>query len=236
MLETVLHARHAPLGRVDARLRVLGAMAFAVATAVVTALPVAAFALVAGAALGLLARFPAGVWLRRLAPLNLMLLALAVLMPLSGGPPGLALLVALKANAILLALTALLSTLEPVQLGHALQQLRCPAKLTHLLLFTVRYLDVLHREYARLRTAMRARAFEPRLNRHTLRTYGYLVGMLLVRAFERAERIEQAMRCRGFRGRYPTVGAPALGAADLLYTTALASVVVGIAVGGWLWT
>jgi cobalt/nickel transport system permease protein len=224
------------MGKVDARLRVVGALAFAVVTALLTSPAAALLALGVGGALGLLAWLPAAVWLRRLLPLNAMLLALALLLPLSGGSPSLALLVALKANAILLALTALLSTLEPVQLGHALQQLRCPPKLTHLLLFTVRYLDVLHREFERLRTAMRARAFQPRLDRHTLRTYGYLVGMLLVRAFERAERIEQAMRCRGFRGRYPTVAAPNLGAADLVYAAALGCAVVGIAVGGWLWT
>ena len=77
-----------------------------------------------------------------------------------------------------------------------------PDKLSHLLLFTVRYLDVLHREYLRMRAAMKVRGFRPRMDRHTYRSYGYLVGMLLVRSFERSERIMAAMKCRGFRGHF----------------------------------
>ena len=235
MLETVLHARGAAMSRIDARLRVAGAVIFACAAAPVENPWAAGFALGVSLALLALAWLPPRLWLRRLIPLNLMLLTLFILLPLGGGTATLALLIALKANAIMLTLTALLSTLEAVELGHALQQLHCPAKLVHLLLFTVRYLDVLHREYERLRNAMRARAFQPRLDRHTLRTYGYLVGMLLVRAFERAERIEQAMRCRGFRGRYPAVATRRLNLADGLYSAAFAAVAAGIVLGGWPW-
>ena len=39
-----------------------------------------------------------------------------------------------------------------------------PDKLTHLFLFTVRYLGVLHHEYQRLLSAMRVRAFRPRMS------------------------------------------------------------------------
>ena len=82
-------------------------------------------------------------------------------------------------------------------LGHALGHLHVPRKLAHLLLFTVRYLDVLDREYRRLRAAMKVRSFRPRMSLHTYRAYGYLVGMLLVRSFDRSERMLAAMKCRG---------------------------------------
>ncbi|MCP3952682.1 MAG: cobalt ECF transporter T component CbiQ, partial [Desulfobacterales bacterium] len=39
-------------------------------------------------------------------------------------------------------------------------------------------------------------------NLHTYRTYAYLAGMLFVRASMRAQRVYQAMLCRGFHGRY----------------------------------
>lgn len=122
--------------------------------------------------------------------------------------------IAAKANAILLLALALLRPMSAVTLGHALRRLRVPASLTHLLLFTVRYLDVLAAEYARLRRAMTARAFRPRSDRHTWRTLGWLVGMLLVRSFERAERIEAAMKCRGFTGHWPSIDEMRLRAAD----------------------
>jgi cobalt/nickel transport system permease protein len=110
--------------------------------------------------------------------------------------------IALKGNAVVLTLVVLLGTIDAVTLGHTLHHLRVPEKLTHLMLFTVRYLDVLHREYLRLRAAMKARGFRPRLDRHTYRSFGYLVGMLLVRSLDRAERIAAAMKCRGFRGHF----------------------------------
>ena len=110
--------------------------------------------------------------------------------------------ITLKANAIVLALTVFLGTLEVTTLGHALVHLRVPEKLAHLFLFTVRYIDMLHHEYHRLRAAMKVRCFRPRMNRHTYRTYGYLVGMLLVKSLDRSDRIVAAMKCRGFRGRF----------------------------------
>ncbi len=110
--------------------------------------------------------------------------------------------IALKANAILLALAVLVGMLDLTILGHALHHLFIPEKLIHLLLFTVRYLDVLLREYGRLRAAMKVRGFRPGMNRHTYRSFGYLVGMLLVRSVERSERIVAAMKCRAFRGHF----------------------------------
>ena len=109
--------------------------------------------------------------------------------------------IALKANAVVLTLLALVGTMEASTLGHALAKLKVPEKLVHLLLFTVRYLDVISREYRRMRKAMRARAFVPKTNVHTLRSIGYLVGMLLVRSLERSERIFAAMKCRGYCGK-----------------------------------
>ena len=67
---------------------------------------------------------------------------------------------------------------------------------------SVRYISVLEDEYVRIRRAMKARAFVARSNVHTWRTFGWLVGMLLVRSFERSRRVSNAMRCRGFNGSF----------------------------------
>ncbi len=154
---------------------------------------------------------------RRLLPINVVMLVLLAVLPLTTrgetlttvGPlqfsregAQLAMLIFLKGNAILLLLIFLLGSMEITTLGHALSHLRVPDKLTHLLLFTVRYVDVLHRESQRLHTAMKMRGFRPRMDRHTYRAYGHLVGMLLVRSLDRAERIVAAMKCRGFHGHF----------------------------------
>ncbi len=125
-----------------------------------------------------------------------------VALPFSRDGIHLAATVTLKANAIVLVFTALLCTIEPASLGHAFHHLRVPTKLTHLLLFALRYLDVLHHEHVTLQRAMRTRAFRPRMSLHTYRSYAYLMGMLLVRSLERSERIVAAMKCRGFKGTF----------------------------------
>jgi cobalt/nickel transport system permease protein len=203
--------------RLDPRARVLAAAAFALVVALTARLEALRAGVAVALALALLARLPAGPLLRRLAGLNAFMLLLWLLLPLT--TPGtsawqiaglsfsregllMAAAITLKANAIVLALTALLATLELTVLGHALWHLRVPEKLIHLFLFTVRYIDVLHHEYHRQREAMRVRCFRPRMNRHTYRTVGYMVGMLLVRSLDRSERIVAAMKCRGFRGHF----------------------------------
>lgn len=107
----------------------------------------------------------------------------------------------LKANAVVAMLLALVGSLEPMQFGHALAQLGVPKKLVHLLLLTIRQIHLLHQEFIRLRQAMRARAFVPRSDRHTWHSYGWLMGMLLVRSLTRSQRLAAAMRLRGFHGR-----------------------------------
>jgi len=137
--------------------------------------------------------------------------------------------ITLKSNAVVLMMLALLGSTELVDIGHALEKLRVPPKLVQLLLMTVRYIDVLGREYRRLRVAMTVRGFQMRCDVHTWRTMGYLFGMLFVRSFERAERIAAAMRCRGFTGRFPTLSNMALARRDAVFAViaVLAAVVVG---------
>jgi cobalt/nickel transport system permease protein len=103
-----------------------------------------------------------------------------------------------------------------------------PPKLTTLLLFTVRYTAVLRQEYARLRRAMDARCFAPRPNGHTLRSLGHLVGMLLVRGFERSERILGAMKCRGYSGRVPLAAVTSFGWRDFAFGALVVVVVSGL--------
>jgi cobalt/nickel transport system permease protein len=124
--------------------------------------------------------------------------------PISASREGLALVfvILLRANAILLATLGLLGGVPPAHLAHALARLGMPGPLAHLLLMTVRQIHVAAEEYGRLRRAMRARAFVPRTNRHSWNSIGWLVGMLLVRSLSRARRVQDAMRCRGFDGRF----------------------------------
>jgi len=226
--ETIIH-------RLDPRSRVAVAFAFSALLAISQSLPVLGAGLAAGLSLALLARLPTAPMLKRLGAVNAFLLLLGILLPLtSPGPallrlgplsfsrPGaiLAAVIALRANGIVLIFTALLSTIELPTLGHALGRLHVPRKLAHLFVFTVRYIEVLHHEYQRLRTAMKVRGFRPRMNIHTCRSVGYLVGMLLVNSLDRSERIMAAMKCRGFRGRFHALSRFSFAWPDAVFTSA----------------
>jgi len=110
--------------------------------------------------------------------------------------------ITLKSFSILALLIALVATMPVAALGNALSGLGVPGKLTQLMLVSYRYIFVIEQEYQRLVRAAKIRGFQPGTNLHTYRTYAYLAGMLFVRASMRAQRVYQAMLCRGFHGRY----------------------------------
>jgi cobalt/nickel transport system permease protein len=113
-----------------------------------------------------------------------------------------ALLITIKSNSIILMVIALLGTSAIFTLVHALSYLWVPDKLVHLFFFCYRYIHVIHAEYHRLLNAMKIRGFKPKTDMHTYRTYAYLVGMLLVRSFDRSRRILESMKCRGSKGKF----------------------------------
>ncbi|NVO23237.1 cobalt ECF transporter T component CbiQ [Donghicola mangrovi] len=224
---------------IDPRARILLAVLYAVVVVSLSSLHALTGAMVASLTLLALSPMPAGRTLRRMVAVDGFIVAMLVMLPFS--VPGDAMFtlwgltaswqglwqaveIALTANAVVLALMVLVGSLEPVTLGHALHALKCPESLVHLMMFTIRYIEVLRDEYARLRTSMKVRGFRPRSTWHTYRSYGYLVGMMLVRALERSERILVAMKCRGFQGRIILLEEFRLSPRDVVF----ALVVIGV--------
>jgi cobalt/nickel transport system permease protein len=83
----------------------------------------------------------------------------------------------------------------------ALQKLRIPRIFTLQLLFLYRYLFLLMEEAARLVRARSLRTFG--VHGGGLSTLGPIIGGLLLRTLDRAERISGAMHCRAFDGTIP---------------------------------
>ncbi len=110
--------------------------------------------------------------------------------------------ISIKSTAIFLTFMALIATMSIATLGRSMIYLYIPGKLVYLMLMTYRYIFVIEQEYKRLFTAIKIRGFRSKTNLHSYKTYAYLIGMLFVRASTRAERVHQAMLCRGFRGRF----------------------------------
>ncbi|WP_319522856.1 cobalt ECF transporter T component CbiQ [uncultured Desulfosarcina sp.] len=217
MIEAAFAEGDGWLYRVDPRLRILGAAGFAVVVAVACDFRALLFALALSFTLVVSARMSLRRVARSLLAAILFLVLLWLVLPWSyEGPvwfeigpvgvtrPGVVLCsqISLKTVALMTAFMALVATMTVDTLGHALSRLRLPDKMVYLLLITYRYIFVIEQEYQRLIRAMKIRSFRPTTSLHTYRTYAYLVGMLFVRASERARRVHCAMVCRGFSGRF----------------------------------
>ena len=141
--------------------------------------------------------------------------------------------ITLKSNAILLAFIALIATMPLASLGHALYRLGVPEKIVHLLLMTYRYLFVIEQEYLRLIRAAKIRGFRPGTNANTYRTYAYVIGMLFVRAAARAERVHQAMLCRGFKGKFYSLQEFQINSASWAFAVMMTAIIAGLALMEW---
>jgi cobalt/nickel transport system permease protein len=212
----------APLRRLPAEHKLCSALVFSLAVAMLSsplpALGACVFALCLLACSGLAIALIAG----RLLPVNLFLAPMWVLLPLSFnaeagaalslgslglGMSGLhlALLVTLKANAITAALLALAGASGLPENAHALHRLGVPKKFVVLLLITHSNIERMAEEYRRGFQAAKLRGFSPATSLRSYGVYAGLVGFLFVRSWQRAQRVDAAMRLRGFCGRFPLI-------------------------------
>ncbi|TDO92172.1 cobalt/nickel transport system permease protein [Halanaerobium saccharolyticum] len=113
-----------------------------------------------------------------------------------------ALKITLRSNSIILLMISLLSTSSVLDLIHAMSRLRIPPKLIYLLFFVYRYLYVIKNEFNTIHQAMLLRAFKAKTNLHTYKSYAYLIAVLLIKSYERSQKVYQAMICRGFKGSF----------------------------------
>jgi cobalt/nickel transport system permease protein len=118
-------------------------------------------------------------------------------------------------------------------LGHSIYRLRVPEKIVYLLLMTYRYIFVIEEEYQRLMRAVKIRGFRPGTNVNTYRTYSHVIGMLFVRAAARAERVHQAMQCRGFNGKFYSLQEFQTNAASWVFAIVMTAVIVGLVFMEW---
>lgn len=235
-MQEIFAAGKSPIHRLDPRCRVIVAVFFSTWVAVADCFTPLLLALALVTGLVIMAQLPFRDLLGRLAAIWLFLLLLWLVLPFTMpgtqwfriGPLAvtqqgmrMAALITLKTHVILLFFLSLVATLDFITLGHVLHRFRTPAKMIHLLLLTYRYLFVIQQEYRRLVRAAKVRGFKPATNLHTYRTYAYLIGMLFIRAEARAQRVFQAMRCRGFSGQYVCLRRFSIRPVDRLWTLAM---------------
>ncbi|MDY6844080.1 MAG: cobalt ECF transporter T component CbiQ [Thermodesulfobacteriota bacterium] len=142
-------------------------------------------------------------------------------------------LITLKSNTIILTCMILLATSKISALVHALRHLYIPDKLVQLFFFCYRYIHVIHIEYSRLRNAMKIRCFKPQTNIHTYKTYAYLIGLLLIKSYDRSERVYKAMLCRGFKGKFWVLDHFSLKRSDVVAGIIMVLYIIGLVFLQW---
>ena len=240
--------RNSVIHRLDPRVKMVLVFVFSILVAISNQFSVLTLALALGLFVTLLARIPLAELIRRLVPVNLFILFLWVFLPFSvkgqplfsigplvGTHAGVlyALHITVKSNAIVAMLITLVASTSILTLGHAMNELRVPQRVVHLFFFTYRYVHVIRREYLRLVSAMKVRGFRAGTNMHTYKSIAYLVGMLLVRSSERAERVQKAMLCRGFRGQLYSLSAFSVKKGDVVSTIVMFAFFLVLAILEW---
>ena len=132
-----------------------------------------------------------------------------------------------KALLSILALILLTSSTPFPDLLKALERLGFPRLITLVISFMYRYLFVIEDEFMKMHQARAARS-PGRSGRLDLRAMTGMVGVLFLRAYERAETVYLAMCSRGFNGRIETVQASRVTSADVIFLCGLAAGLIGI--------
>lgn len=109
----------------------------------------------------------------------------------------------------------LVATTGMDRLAQALRILRVPKIFVLQLLLTYRYISVLIEEVSRMMRAYSFRA--PGQKGIQLSSCGSFAGQLLLRTFDRAQRVYQSMSLRGFTGEYNTGDTAKIGLKDLAF-------------------
>jgi cobalt/nickel transport system permease protein len=245
--ETII--THTVFFRIDVRIKIISVVLLSILIALFSNPQALLGALVLGLIVILLARIPFKQIVKRLLPVNGFILLLWLFLPITMVGPSLftfgfftisstgvqlALQITIKANALMLLLLAFTSATPVVTLGHALQVMGVPQKLVFLFFITYRYIHVIYCEYIRLLTTIKMRGFTPKTNWHTYQTYAYLVGMLLLRSYDRAQRVYQAMQCRGFSGQLFSLHEFTLQKRDFYFLGLVISMLIVLGVIEWV--
>jgi len=150
-----------------------------------------------------LANIPMMYLFRRLAIFLPMLLLLSISLPATQGfSAGWEIMFAIQFRSTLafISLLWLVNVMPFDQLLNTLRKLRVPDVFVATLSFMYRYIFVLWNELDKMRTARKARTFGSSSLRFRWKISSEMIGMLLIRAMERAERVHGAMCARGWDG------------------------------------
>jgi len=131
-----------------------------------------------------------------------------------------------RAILCLILLILLTNTTRFVELMRGLRKLGCPQILVMNLGFLYRYLFVLTEEAMRMKQARDCRRVGRAPFGEELKILSSMLGTLLIRSFERAERMHSAMLSRGYSGHFPVLSPRRFSWHDLVFLSGITLFIV----------
>lgn len=194
------HAKSSWLWRLDARAKLVGVLAFVVASALMTRTELVLASLCLALLMAASSMIPASHLARAYLGAAPFIAIASLSIGLYGGLQT-GLNMAARTSACVIALLVLASGTETFALFAGLRRLKVPAVITTLLMLTYKFILLLGEELSRMLLARRARGFRPGrslTDRYGLKVLSYTAGMVLVRASGKADRTYEGLKSRGF--------------------------------------
>jgi len=218
-----------PLHALEARTKIIGFLAFIAAALWVPAGQsgfLVAYFFIAAVLVGI-SQIPLGYIVGRTLIIQPFVLLAAIAAPWTNGFQGARLVTLLMRSMLCLLFLILLTSTTPfAELLRGLRRLGCPRILVLNLGFLYRYLYVITEEVLRMRQARDSRRVGRAPLLAELKLLGSMLGTLLLRSFERAERMYHAMLSRGFSGQFPVLTLRKFTWRDLTFLAGIALLIV----------
>lgn len=114
--------------------------------------------------------------------------------------PELAFLILIRSNIIFLFVLMLFYKKDFFIIIEALTALQIPKKLIMLVFFYIKSVEYLFDEFKKIKRSLYARGFVPKTNIFTYKTYANAVGLLIMKAFSKSNKIQKTIIIRNFDG------------------------------------
>ncbi|MDF2473513.1 MAG: cbiQ2 [Anaerocolumna sp.] len=134
--------------------------------------------------------------------------------------------VLLKSILTILAVVILTSTTSMDDLLYAMIHFKVPIIIVTQIMFTYRYIGVIAEEASIMYHGYILRA--PKAKAIKAKDMGPFLGQLIIRSFDRAERIYQAMKCRGFEGYVSFSGKKGISGKGWFYVVITAGILIAL--------
>jgi cobalt ABC transporter, permease protein CbiQ len=230
--------------RMESMTKVVSALLIVISVAVVKDINIAAAAFLFSVLMVIISRLPIRFVLKRIWSPFLFILIFAAALLLSTGADGSEILwsigfiditeasaaqaglILIRATAAILVLTVLLATTRFDDIVKVLYDLKMPIFLLQILMFSYRYIFVFADELETMKNSMAAKGFRPNLSMRMFSSIANMLGMLLIKSFERGDEVYKSMIAKGYTGKPAILTANNMRAADYICISIVFAAVV----------